>query len=202
MPPDAAAVLSEPAPAVGSVAPSGPSRWATLAHVAAENPLSVVAAFLLLVFVGVALGGPSLAPYDPFLTNAAATLQPPSWAYWFGTDALGRDIFSRVLVGARIDLGIALGSVTLAANPVPSPAAQCAAAPLRAGLAQHGLGHAQCRRPLVHRARRATTVTRVGADGVGRRWVRGIRRMVDPALPRPRSDARGFDLQPLGRRFA
>jgi peptide/nickel transport system permease protein len=116
MPPDAAAVLSEPAPAVGSVAPSGPSRWATLAHVAAENPLSVVAAFLLLVFVGVALGGPSLAPYDPFLTNAAATLQPPSWAYWFGTDALGRDIFSRVLVGARIDLGIALGSVTLAAT--------------------------------------------------------------------------------------
>lgn len=93
-----------------------PSLWRNLAHTAAENPLSLVAAAMLLAFLVVATFGRALAPLDPFLTNAAATLQPPSAQHWFGTDALGRDIFSRVLAGARIDFYIALGSVALAAT--------------------------------------------------------------------------------------
>lgn len=108
-----------PAPAFAAPPPASDARptvWRNLAHVAAENPLSLVAALMLLVFVFVALFGRALAPYDPFLTDAAATLQPPSSAHWFGTDQLGRDIFTRVLVGARTDLGIALGSVILAAT--------------------------------------------------------------------------------------
>src|SRR3546814_14505698 len=46
-------------------------------------------------------------------TNSALALKPPSLAHWFGTDSLGRDIFSRVLVATRLDLGIAFASVAL-----------------------------------------------------------------------------------------
>jgi peptide/nickel transport system permease protein len=47
-------------------------------------------------------------------SNAAMALKPPSAAHWFGTDQLGRDIFSRVLVATRLDLSIAFASVILA----------------------------------------------------------------------------------------
>ncbi|MFX7540949.1 ABC transporter permease, partial [Acinetobacter baumannii] len=57
---------------------------------------------------------PSLAPYDPFASDAARALQPPSLRHWFGTDALGRDMFSRVLVATRLDMAIAISSVILA----------------------------------------------------------------------------------------
>ncbi len=54
-----------------------------------------------------------LAPYNPLLTDAAARLQPPSLAHLFGTDALGRDILSRVVVASRIDLGMAVSAVAI-----------------------------------------------------------------------------------------
>ena len=57
------------------------------------------------VFAGilvVALFGPMLVPYDPLASIADKALQPPGWDHWFGTDALGRDVFSRVIV-ARLD---------------------------------------------------------------------------------------------------
>ncbi len=83
-------------------------------HVLTENPVTLVAAGLFVFFVLAALLGPSLAPYDPFASDAARALQPPSLRHWFGTDALGRDIFSRVLVAARLDMAIAVSSVILA----------------------------------------------------------------------------------------
>ena len=52
--------------------------------------------------------------YSPLQSNAAMALKPPSAAHWFGTDQLGRDIFSRVLVATRLDLSIAFASVILA----------------------------------------------------------------------------------------
>jgi peptide/nickel transport system permease protein len=57
--------------------------------------------------------GPWIVPYDPLATNSAVALQPPSGAHWFGTDALGRDIFSRTLAATRLDLGIAVSAVLL-----------------------------------------------------------------------------------------
>jgi peptide/nickel transport system permease protein len=45
-----------------------------------------------------AILGPAIAPYSPLQTDAVNALKPPSAAHWFGTDQLGRDIFSRVLV--------------------------------------------------------------------------------------------------------
>ncbi len=68
---------------------------------------------LLLLLLGAAALGPSIAPYDPIATNAVAALQAPSAAHWFGTDQLGRDLFSRVLVAARLDLGIAFAAVLI-----------------------------------------------------------------------------------------
>jgi len=67
---------------------------------------AVVAAYLALVLV-VALTGKLLVPYDPYVQNFAATLVPPSSAHLFGTDDLGRDIFSRIITGAPIEAQIA-----------------------------------------------------------------------------------------------
>lgn len=89
---------------------------ATLHHaryVMGENPLTAVAFTLFFLFVAGAVFGPSLAPYDPLATDAAHALESPSHRHWFGTDQLGRDIFSRVLVATRLDFGIALSAVAL-----------------------------------------------------------------------------------------
>ena len=78
-----------------------------------ENRLTLIAVAMLAVMAVCAVLGPILAPYDPLMTNAAVKLMPPSAAHWFGTDALGRDILSRVIVAARLDLGMAISAVAL-----------------------------------------------------------------------------------------
>jgi len=64
-------------------------------------------AALAFAFVALALFGPLLAPHDPAAINIPARLSPPSSDWWLGTDALGRDILSRLLHGARWSLGLA-----------------------------------------------------------------------------------------------
>jgi peptide/nickel transport system permease protein len=89
---------------------------ATLRHiryVMTENPVTLFAFSLFGFIIFCAIFGPWIAPYDPLATNTAHSLQPPSSRHWFGTDSLGRDIFSRVLVATRLDLGIAFASVIL-----------------------------------------------------------------------------------------
>lgn len=82
-------------------------------HVLSENPVTGLAALLFALLVLLALFGPVLAPHDPLASNSAVALQPPSAAHWFGTDALGRDILSRVIVATRLDLGIAVSAVAV-----------------------------------------------------------------------------------------
>jgi peptide/nickel transport system permease protein len=82
-------------------------------HVLSENPVTLAAVALFALFVLMALFGPALVPYDPLASNSAVALQPPSAAHWFGTDALGRDIFSRTVVATRLDLGIAVSAVAM-----------------------------------------------------------------------------------------
>jgi len=89
------------------------STRAHIRHVLTENPVTLVAAGLFGLFVLLALIGPWIVPYDPLASDAAATLKPPSAAHWFGTDALGRDIFSRTIAATRLDLGIAVSAVVL-----------------------------------------------------------------------------------------
>lgn len=87
------------------------TRWQLLRYVVAENPLSLAAFLLFAAFVLLALIGPWIAPFDALASNVGAPLSPPSAAHWFGTDALGRDILSRVIIAARLDLGIAVAAV-------------------------------------------------------------------------------------------
>ncbi|TAV81768.1 ABC transporter permease [Rhizobium leguminosarum] len=73
-----------------------------------RRPMLVFSAGLLLFFVLVAVGAPLVAPYDPIMQNAEVRLQAPSLLHPFGTDNFGRDILSRVIWGARLDLQMAL----------------------------------------------------------------------------------------------
>lgn len=71
--------------------------------------------FLLLAMIIMALFADVIAPYDPYKQDLRNTLQQPSSAHWLGTDSLGRDVFSRVIYGARISLFVCIVSVFIAA---------------------------------------------------------------------------------------
>jgi hypothetical protein len=89
---------------------------ATLGHiryVLAGNPVTAFAALLFGCIALLSLLGPWIAPYDPLASHTSEALKPPSASHWFGTDQLGRDVFSRVIVATRLDLFIALASVGL-----------------------------------------------------------------------------------------
>lgn len=74
-----------------------------------KNPASVVGLILVLTMVGAAVFAPIIAPYDPIHGDLANDyVKPPSIEHIFGTDAVGRDIFTRVIYGAQISLKIAL----------------------------------------------------------------------------------------------
>ena len=82
-------------------------------YVLGENPITLIAFILFVLIVLAAVFGPHLVPYDPLASNTAEALRPPSAHHWFGTDQLGRDIFSRVVVATRLDFLIAITSVAL-----------------------------------------------------------------------------------------
>ena len=89
---------------------------ATLGHiryVLGENPVTAFAFGLFVLIVLAAAFGPYLVPYDPLASNTTQALKPPSAAHWFGTDQLGRDVLSRVVVATRLDFIIAISSVAL-----------------------------------------------------------------------------------------
>ena len=67
-----------------------------------RNRSFVIGAVLVLVMVAVALAADWLTPFDPLKSNVRARLAAPSAVHWFGTDHFGRDILSRVMIGARI----------------------------------------------------------------------------------------------------
>ncbi len=76
--------------------------------------MSGVAAVVIVLCAG--LLAPMIAPYDPNAINGLEALQGPSWSHLFGTDPLGRDVFSRVLYGARISPLVGLGAVAISAG--------------------------------------------------------------------------------------
>jgi peptide/nickel transport system permease protein len=80
-----------------------------------RQPLAIIGVVIALVWVLVAIFAPLVAPHDP-LAQTATPAQSPSLHHLFGTDELGRDVFSRVVYGSRVSLPIALALVTLAAT--------------------------------------------------------------------------------------
>jgi peptide/nickel transport system permease protein len=105
--------------------PGWGATWRHVRYVATENPVTLGAFVMFLGFIALALFGPWIAPYDPLASDTKAALQPPSAGHWFGTDALGRDILSRIVVATRLDFGIAICAV--AASFVAGSALGCIA---------------------------------------------------------------------------
>lgn len=92
-----------------------PSRpWVILLRRVATSWQGAFGLTVLLLTVFFALAANLLAPYSPIDVNMDAILTAPSSAHWFGTDELGRDIFSRVVFGARVSLEIVTAAVGLA----------------------------------------------------------------------------------------
>ncbi|MEA1079265.1 ABC transporter permease [Marinobacter qingdaonensis] len=87
--------------------------WHHLRYIVSENPLTGVSFGLFFGLILIAILGPYLVPFDPLATGVGPALQPPSVAHWFGTDHLGRDVFSRVIVATRLDLLISVSAVAL-----------------------------------------------------------------------------------------
>ena len=88
----------------------------TLAHARYVLAANLVTAFAFALFAMIlltALIGPYIVPYDPLASDTAAALKAPSATHWFGTDQLGRDMFSRVIAATRLDVFIAIASVAL-----------------------------------------------------------------------------------------
>lgn len=75
--------------------------------------MATVGGVLLLAFVLAALLAPWIAPHDPSQLDLVSRLMPPSRTHWFGTDELGRDIFSRTIYGARVSLTVAVSVVAI-----------------------------------------------------------------------------------------
>jgi peptide/nickel transport system permease protein len=91
-------------------------EWRSAAGVwrfARRQPLGAAGAILMALMVAGALGANVFATHDPTRTDAAQTLAPPSPAHWLGTDHLGRDIWSRILFGARVSLAVGLATTLL-----------------------------------------------------------------------------------------
>jgi peptide/nickel transport system permease protein len=101
---------------------TAPAAQVTVAHGTGElppwrlllrRPTFIVGAAILLFWVVCAVFGHLIAPQDPLAQQLLATNKAPSGAHWFGTDQLGRDMFSRVLVGARSILIISFFATVL-----------------------------------------------------------------------------------------
>ncbi len=84
-----------------SAAPNRGQRLIAIFKRLYEKPASALGTTIFILFLLVALAGPLIAPYGENQSIASDARQSPSAAHWFGTDNLGRDVFSRVILGAR-----------------------------------------------------------------------------------------------------
>ncbi len=92
----------------GNLTPLNPSEnpWQRRLRALRRNRVAMLGLAVILFWAVVALLAGVISPYDPFAQQVANRLKPPSAEHWFGTDELGRDVFSRVVYGARISLPI------------------------------------------------------------------------------------------------
>jgi peptide/nickel transport system permease protein len=99
----------------GGAGPTAPAygRLSDLLYQFRGNPATIAGAVIVLLVALSALLAPYVAPYDPYEVDINAASAPPSLAHPFGTDQYGQDVFTRVLVAARLDLTIALSAVLI-----------------------------------------------------------------------------------------
>ena len=101
----------------GGAGPRAPvsGRLGDIAYQFRGNPATIAGGLIVVLVVLSALLAPYLAPYDPYEVDIANAAAPPSLAHPFGTDQYGQDVFTRVLVAARLDLMIAASAVVISA---------------------------------------------------------------------------------------
>ena len=78
-----------------------------------RSPSAIVGLLIITFFVVVAIFAPFIAPYDPTRGDLGSSYLPPNSEHWFGTNIQGQDVFSRIVFGSRLTLGIAVMSVTI-----------------------------------------------------------------------------------------
>jgi peptide/nickel transport system permease protein len=102
-------------PEVTTQAPKSVSpTWRRFRDAFRRHPTAIAGAVILLFMIALALLAPWLHTVDPEAVSPIKRLRPPSATYWFGTDALGRDVYSRVVYGARVSLAVGLSVAFLA----------------------------------------------------------------------------------------
>jgi peptide/nickel transport system permease protein len=89
------------------------SEWQVVLRQLRRNRMAMIGAAILIIEIVLAIGAPIIAPYDPLDQNPRAALQAPSRKHLMGTDDTGRDLFSRVIWGARISLRVGIVSVLI-----------------------------------------------------------------------------------------
>lgn len=88
--------------------------FARVGGIVTSGPVVIVATLLLTVVVLAAILAPWVVPHDPVRLTPSVRLKPPSELYWLGTDAFGRDLFSRIVYGGRISLVVGVGAAIFA----------------------------------------------------------------------------------------
>ena len=99
--------------AVAAPESARPRTWSVLVRFIRRKPLGAAGGVLMVVMVLTAVLAEFLQTHDPIATDAAYTLGRPSAEHWLGTDHLGRDIYSRIVHGARVSLIVGLASTLL-----------------------------------------------------------------------------------------
>jgi peptide/nickel transport system permease protein len=100
------------APTLPDVLPPAPVR-SRVGHLINRHPTFMIGAALLLIMLFIAVFAPYLGTVDPTALAPAKRTRPPSGLYWFGTDMLGRDVYSRVMYGSRVSLIVGFGVAIL-----------------------------------------------------------------------------------------
>ena len=88
--------------------------WLRFKDALRRHPTAIAGAVVLLLMIVVALFAPWLGTTDPLALSPIKRLKPPSAEYWFGTDMIGRDVYSRVVYGTRVSLSVGLAVALLA----------------------------------------------------------------------------------------
>lgn len=100
---DISQVVNSPSATLAEATPLGFGIWKRFR----KHPGAIAGSIILSILIALVLLAP-LMPYDPETSNMSERLQPPSWQHLMGTDALGRDLFTRVLYGGRVSLTVGL----------------------------------------------------------------------------------------------